>query len=135
MLAKFILFGMIGICGQLIITAAKRSLVERKLDLSGEASVVLLPVYGLIAIIYPIIAIHLGSLQWYLRGAIYMLAFYVFQYVFGLALVKMKICPWKYTSGWSLHGLIRLADAPIWFICGLAVEWIYPYAKAAAAVL
>lgn len=132
MLAKVIIFGMLGICLQLIITAAMKTISTRRLDLTGEASIILLPAYGLIGIAYPIIALHFGNLPWYLRGAIYMLAFYVFQYMIGLLLRKINICPWNYTGKFSLHGLVRLADAPIWFACGLLIELVYPYVKAAA---
>lgn len=135
MLAKIILFGMFGICVQLILTALGKSILNRKVELTGEASVVLLPVYGLIGIIYPIISLHTGDIPWYLRGLIYTLAFYVFQYFTGLLLTKIRICPWKYTDRWSFHGLIRIADAPIWFVCGMVIEWIYPYVKAASQVL
>ncbi|MBT3181593.1 MAG: hypothetical protein HN337_03675 [Deltaproteobacteria bacterium] len=135
MLAKFILFGMIGICGSLAITAFKKTVISRKLELTGETSVILFPIYGLIGLIYPLIAIHLGDLTWYLRGVIYTIVFYIFQYVSGLLLTKIKLCPWSYSSRWSFQGLIRIEDAPIWFFAGLAVEWIYPYVKAVAGVL
>ncbi len=135
MLAKFILFGMVGICGSLIVTAFKKSIINRKLELSGETSVILLPIYGLIGIIYPLIAIHLGDLQWYFRGLVYMIVFYICQYIAGILLTKIKLCPWNYSGRWSFQGLIRIEDAPVWFFAGLAVEWIYPYAKAVAGVL
>ncbi|HPW45991.1 MAG TPA: hypothetical protein PKU96_06445 [bacterium] len=135
MIAKFVIFGMLGICTNLFITALFSTIAKRKLELTGEASVVMFPVYGLVAFIYPVVAIHLSHLDWYLRGAAYMLIFYVFQYVIGLGLTKLRLCPWNYSGSFSLHGLIRLADAPIWFGCGLALEWIYPIAKAAANVI
>jgi len=135
MLAKFIMFGLFGICAQLVVTALIRTIMNRRLELTGEASIVLMPIYGLIGFIYPIIAIHTGSIPWYLRGIIYMLAFYVFQYFAGLLLTKIHICPWKYSGGWSFHGLIRVADAPVWFLAGLAIEQVYPYAKAASNVI
>ena len=109
MLAKFIVFGIAGICMHLVFSAAKKTIVERKLELTGETSVILLPIYGLIGIIYPIIGTHMGDLAWYVRGLIYTIIFYIFQYVIGLGLTKIRLCPWSYSSGLSFHGLIRLA--------------------------
>lgn len=135
MLAKFILFGMFGICFQLFITALKKSVLNRSLELTGEASLILFPVYGLIAFIYPVIAIRVGGFPWYVRGIIYMLIIYITQYLVGLGLTQIKLCPWKYTSRWSLHGLVQLSDAPLWFATGLIIDWLYPYVKSATDVI
>lgn len=134
MIAKFLFFGLVGIAIHLLVTALKTTIRKRKLDLMGEASVVLIPVYGIIGIIYPIIAIHIGDNPWYVRGIVYMFAFYVFQFVIGLGLTKLRLCPWKYTSTFSFHGLIRLEDAPLWFLLGLGIEIAYPIAKAVSRI-
>jgi len=95
-----------------------------------EASVILIPIYGIIGIIYPLIAVHLGKNSWYLRGIVYMLTFYVFQFAIGLLLRKIDLCPWKYSGALSINGLIRLQDAPLWFFLGLGIEFVYPLARA-----
>jgi hypothetical protein len=132
MIAKFLIFGLMGICIQLFFSAMFRSLEKRKVELTGEASIILLPAYGLIGFIYPIIAIHIGGLVWYARGIIYTFVFLLFQYLFGTLLNKVHLCPWKYSSKYSFGGVVRLLDVPMWFVIGLAVEWIYPYVKATA---
>lgn len=132
---RFIIFGVIGIFGSVIATCLRDIVVSRRIVFTGEASILLFPIWGLIAFIYPLIGIHLGKMPWYGRGIIYMVAFYVFQLFIGLGLSKINLCPWKYSGGSSFFGLIRLADAPIWFLAGLAVEWIYPFVKYAAAAV
>jgi hypothetical protein len=64
MIIRFILFGMLGIVAMVLITAVKSSVVNRRLELTGEASLVHFPLFGIIALIYPIIAIHIGFLPW-----------------------------------------------------------------------
>ena len=134
MIIRFVLFGMLGIVAMVVATAVKSSIVQRRLNLNGEASLILFPLFGIIALMYPIIAIRIGFLPWYGRGVVYMLAFYIVQFVVGLLLTKLGICPWRYSKG-SLQGLVRIADAPVWYASGLMVEWIYPYVKMTANAL
>lgn len=134
-MTRFIIFGILGILGSVLFTAIRSSIAERRYEFEGEASLILFPFYGMITIIYPLIAIHMGSIPWYGRGAIYTLTFYVAQYLLGLGLTRIGICPWKYPPGWSIGGLVRVSDAPVWFIAGLLIEWLYPYVKTMAAVL
>lgn len=128
-MTRFLIFGLLGLVGSVLYTATKGAIHERKFHFTGEASLILFPVWGLIAIIYPLVAIHIGALTWYGRGAIYMLAFYIAQYLTGLGLTRLGLCPWRYPPGWSLNGLVRISDAPLWFAAGLVIEWIYPFVK------
>ena len=132
---RFLIFGILGILASVSYTAAKGAIREHKFDLTGQASLVLFPVFGLIALIYPAIAIHTGSLEWYGRGIVYMLAFYVVQFLVGLGLGKANACPWNYSGGGALMGIVRIHDAPLWFAAGLLIEWIYPFVKSISAVL
>ncbi len=135
MIIRLLLFGMLGLLASLIITVAKKSIVARRLDLNGEASLVLFPLCGLGAILFPLIAMRVSSMPWYGRGAVYMAAFFVVQYLAGLGLSRLNACPWNYSGKGSLGGLIRIADAPLWFGLGLATERAYPFIKAAAVAL
>ncbi len=130
MLSKFLLFGVLGTFASLVITAAKRSVESRSVELTGEASLALFPFFGMAGFVFPAVAIHLGKVPWYGRGAIFMIVIYLFQLIAGFLLSKANLCPWSYSSRWSLFGLVRLADAPLWFACGLMLEWIYPFVKA-----
>ena len=134
MILRFVLFGILGIVAMVVATAVKSSVTKRSLELTGEASLVHFPLFGIIALMYPIIAIRIGFLPWYGRGVVYMLAFYIVQFVVGLLLTKLGLCPWRYAKG-SLQSLIRIADAPVWYASGLLVEWIYPYVKMTANAL
>lgn len=133
MLIRFLMFGVLGVFGAAVASCVGRIVATKKIAFSGEASLLLFPCWGLIAFFYPLIGIRLGSVPWYGRGLIYTVVFYVFQFLIGWGLTRINLCPWKYSGGTSFMGLVRLADAPAFFIAGLVVEWVYPYVKAAAA--
>lgn len=124
---QFLLFGAIGMLAEVTFTSIKRLLTERTYELKGETSIWMFPIYGLIAFIFPLISFRIGSFPWFIRGIIYMLAFYIVEYVSGLILTKLKVCPWNYPAKYSLNGLIYFPYAPIWFAAGLGVEKIYPF--------
>ena len=135
MITGFLIFGLLGIAAAIVVSAAKRSFSQRKLELSGEVSLVLFPIFGAIIVLYPLIAIRISSLPWYGRGVVYMIVFFLVQYLAGLLLTKMNRCPWSYSGKGSLGGLIHVSDAPLYFASGLVVEHVYPFVKAAAVAL
>jgi hypothetical protein len=126
MFIRFIIFGILGIMVSLIVSAVKSSIKKRSIVWTGEASLILFPIFGFVAILYPLIAIHLGSLPWYSRGIVYVIVFSAMQFFAGWLLGRIGLKSWKCTGRWSLGGYIDLADLPLWFILGLVVEWSYP---------
>ena len=126
MLIQFLLFGAIGLIAEVIFTSIKGLLSERTYELKGHTSLWMFPIYGLIAFIFPLIVYRIGSLPWFVRGLIYMLVFFLVEYISGWILRKLKVCPWNYPDKYSLHGLIYFPYAPVWFAAGLGVERVYP---------
>lgn len=135
MLMRFILCGLLGLVGQVVGTALADSVAQRRIALTGRASLALFPLFGCIAFLYPAVAIRLGGIPWYARGLIYCFLFYLVQFVVGIALSRFGWCPWEYAKGRTLGGVVRLADAPLFFGAGLAIEWLWPFVKIAAAAL
>jgi hypothetical protein len=134
-LTTFLLYGALGVMAALLVGAAKKSIASRRTELSAEVSLVIFPLAGLAAILFPLVAVRVSHLAWYARGAAYMGAIFVVQYLAGLLLTKLHACPWHYEGKGSLGGLIRISDAPLWFAVGLALEWLHPYVRAAAVAL
>ncbi|MFH1830449.1 MAG: hypothetical protein ABH871_06710 [Pseudomonadota bacterium] len=135
MLIGFVLFGFLGIATAIVISAFKRSIASKKLELTGEVSLVLFPIFGLIIILYPLVAVRVSELPWYGRGVVYMIVFFIVQYLVGLLLTKLNKCPWNYSGKGSFGGLVHISDAPYWFITGLGIEHVYPWVKATAVAL
>ena len=82
------------------------------------------PIYGCASIIAPLYA-RISSLSFVCRGLLYMLGFYMVEFISGSFLREIGICPWDYTGLHSnVNGLIRLDFAPLWFATGLIFERI-----------
>lgn len=126
MFIRFVIFGILGIMVTLVVSAIRASIKKRSIVWTGEASLVLFPLFGFVAILYPLIAIHLGSLPWYGRGIVYVIAFSLVQLIAGWLLGKAGIQSWKSGGKWSVWGYVDIADLPLWFVVGLVIEWSYP---------
>lgn len=135
MIIRFIIFGILGLFAALVVGATKKSIATRRMEWTAETSLALFPMFGLIAFVYPLVAVRISDMPWYGRGIVYTIVFFVAQYAIGFALTKLGRCPWSYQGKGSLGGIIQLSDAPVWFAAGLGVEHIYPWVKAAAIAL
>lgn len=55
-----------------------------------------------------------------------MLHIFAGEFLSGIALKKLGICPWDYSSSpFNVLGVIRLDYAPLWFGLGLFYEFIF----------
>lgn len=126
MFTQFLIFGTLGMLAEVVFNSVKGLLMERTYELKGHTSVWMFPIYGLIALIFPLVSYRIGAFPWFIRGIVYMVLFYVVEYVSGIVLRKMRVCPWEYPAKYSLNGLIYFPYAPVWFLVGLGVERIYP---------
>lgn len=127
MLKRFLLWGIVGLFGQLLYSAARNAVRSRSLNLTGEASILLFPFFGLIAWIYPFLYLKISHLEWWWRGGIYALCFFAVQFISGMILEKIQVYPWHYSSKYSVHRHIYLPNFVLFFVCGLLIEKIYPW--------
>lgn len=107
-----------------IIFTACHSLFCRDYKLKGVTSIWMFPIYGLAALIYPIYPL-IKKLPTIIRGAIYSIGFFFFEFLSGSMLKKRGVCPWDYSDAkTNVKGVIRLDYAPVWMIAGLIFEHI-----------
>ncbi|EKD41922.1 MAG: putative membrane protein [uncultured bacterium] len=85
----------------------------------------MLPIYALLCLVEPLVLV-LAPFPFYVRGLIYALCVWVFEYVGGWLMKKISgQIPWDYSlSKTQIHGLIRLDFLPYWFAFGLSAEWL-----------
>ena len=132
----FLLCGVTGWCLEILFTSME-SILHQDWRLVGKTSLLMFPIYGLGVFLGPICR---GIDRWLdegfwdkgrisqrelaLRhGMIDMVLIFTAEYLFGLLLGKMGICPWDYRGmPTNIHGLIRLDFAPLWFLTGLILE-------------
>jgi hypothetical protein len=85
----------------------------------------MLPLFGLTAFIYPLLIKFVKAYPWYGRGLIYAFIVLVIQFLAGWSLNKINVHPWRQNEKWSLGGYIYIPYAPLWFLYGLFVEWLW----------
>jgi len=86
-------------------------------------------IYGLAAFIGPI-SEALRTMPLVARGGAYMLGIFIVEYITGILLKKIKICPWDYSGcRFAIQGVIRLDFAPAWFTAGLIFERMHVLLK------
>ena len=120
---KIFICGLTGWCMEIIFTAFD-SFRHREFKLMGQTSIWMFPIYSLAAIIAPVYT-FIKDLPFYIRGMIYSIGFFFFEFVSGTFLKKHNICPWDYSDAKSnINGIIRLDFAPVWMAAGLIFERI-----------
>ena len=118
---NFLRCGLIGWCMEIIFTAL-HSLKRRNLQLTGQTSLWMFPIYGCAAFLAPIGKI-LQHKPFWVRGLTYMSLIFSAEFLTGSLLSRHKLCPWDYgRSRWHIRRLIRLDYAPFWFGAGLLFE-------------
>ena len=64
----------------------------------------------------------------WMRLLIYVAIIYAVEFTSGYLLqIFTGACPWLYTSGWNIMGLIRLDYFPAWLVFAFMVEQVYVF--------
>jgi uncharacterized membrane protein len=122
---RFIAYGLIGWCGEVLFTGVHDFAKVRDLRLPSRTSLWMFPIYGLMAPLYePLHDAMRGRLPAPLRGVVYAAGFFTYEYATGWLLRQiLGQAPWDYAyASRHVDGLIRLDYAPLWAAAGLAME-------------
>ena len=118
---NFILCGFTGWCLEILFTSFC-SFRKRELQLIGQTSLWMFPIYGMAAFLKPF-CILLRNFPMALRAAFYSIFIFIGEYISGRNKKKHKICPWDYSKAKAnIQGVIRLDYAPYWMAAGLIFE-------------
>lgn len=127
-LQNFLRCGLTGWCMEIIFTSLD-SVRRRDLQLKGNTSIWMFPIYGCAAFFAPVHRL-LRKKPFWVRGLTYMSMIFSGEYISGRLLSKRGMCPWDYgKSRWSIQRVVRLDYAPFWFGAGLLFEKILPPPK------
>ena len=125
----FCICGLTGWCMEIVFTSAG-SLLKHDTRLIGRTSLWMFPIYGMAAVIAPVFKL-LREKPILLRGSIYALGIFSFEYLSGSLLKKHELCPWDYSDAKAnIDGVIRLDYAPFWMLAGLLFERILVHENA-----
>jgi uncharacterized membrane protein len=126
--ARFTVYGSLGLCAEVVFTAAHDSLRARRVTLRGRTSLWMFPVYGLAQPLFePAHEAMRDRLPAPIRAIAYAAGFLAVEYVAGRAFVRVRgRAPWDYShAGSNIGGLTRLDYAPFWAAAGLALERVH----------
>lgn len=120
---NFFVCGLTGWCMEILFTSTDSFLKQDK-RLIGRTSVWMFPIYGFAAVIAPLYR-HIKNFPALLRGGIYSIGIFSFEYISGTLLKRHGMCPWDYSHAkMNIDGVIRLDYAPLWMAAGLLFERI-----------
>ena len=110
-----------GWCLEILFTSFG-SFRKRELQLMGQTSLWMFPIYGMAAFLNPLCR-RIKNFPALLRGFLYSCFIFLGEYVSGSILKKYQMCPWDYSgSRANINGVIRLDYAPFWMAAGLIFE-------------
>jgi uncharacterized membrane protein len=128
-LVRFLIYGALGWCIEIVFTALSRLRSPGRWRLEGTTYLWMFPIYGLIAPLYePLHNALRNSLPWPLRALLYGIGFMVVEYIAGWLLrITTGSFPWDYRGRAKYHvsGLVRLDYAPLWMLLGVALEPVH----------
>ena len=134
--------GIAGWCLEVMFTSVD-SIMAGDWRLMGRTSLLMFPIYGMGAFLLPVSQRidgwltglpgipegpggRRGALSRMIRhGLIYMVLIFIAEYITGMWLTSIGICPWNYSEcPDNVGGVIRLKFAPLWFGTGLLFEYL-----------
>lgn len=134
LLRSFLKFATLGITCEIVFTAFLVNYQNikkgQKFDwsLKGYSFIWMIPIYGLISFLGPLVIDPLQATNYFLRIAVYVSILYVIEYITGWTLrATTGKCPWEYDFGWHVHGLINFSMAPAWAVFVALAEYLYLY--------
>jgi hypothetical protein len=99
---------------------------HRLIALSGNSYVWMALIYGLVPVFGILFHDRAKPIPIWLRLPLYVLIIYVVEFTSGYLLQLFTgECPWHYTTGWNVMGLIRLDYFPAWLVFAWLTERIY----------
>lgn len=129
-----IVFASLGITTEVIFTAFMNLVHQTPLcgkpliSMAGDSYVWMIFIYGLIPILGHYGYHRIKKYPVLIRLLIYVLLIYIVEFSSGYILQKtLGACPWQYTSGHQVMGLIQLDFFPFWAFFSWIVERFYVF--------
>lgn len=122
---RFIIYGMLGLCAE-VLWNGFGAMLRGDILLRGTTCIWMFPIYGLSVFLEPV-HYRIKHLPLIVRGGIYMVLIFAVELISGLLLRWMLgTCPWDYgNKGMSIFGIVTLNYAPVWIVVGIAFERIH----------
>lgn len=127
--SRLFLYGLTGLFAEVMFTATWYFVDSVKYrhgwKLHGCTSVWSFPIYSISSYVIELMFLHLdGRVPLIIRGIIYLVWTYMWEFMTGFLLRQFNACPWDYTdyTYFNVMGLITFDYAPLWFFGSLLLE-------------
>jgi hypothetical protein len=126
---RFVLYGLLGWCAEIVWTAATGFAAKRDPRLAGTTYLWMFPIYGLLAPLYE--PLHDAVRGWPLlgRAALWAVGFSAVEWATGWAIARATgRCPWDYVAAgarFAANPYVRWDYLPLWAAVGLALEPVH----------
>lgn len=127
-----IFFACLGVTTEVIFTGITDAINNTPLcgspvmALAGKSYVWMIFIYAAIPLLGHYLHHHVEKYHVILRLLFYVALVYAIEFTSGLLLQKITgRCPWQYTEGWHVMGLIRLDYFPAWLLFCWILERLY----------
>lgn len=123
MMKRFLLFGILGWCAEILWTGFC-SLLAGDGALTAQTYLWMFPIYGLAGVAAPWFLVFRRYCPLWQRAGFYVFAIFTVEFLSGWLLQALTgVCPWDYGDvRFSVMGFIRLDYAPLWAVLGLFFE-------------
>jgi uncharacterized membrane protein len=123
-LAKFLIFGVMGWVVEVFFTGSAAAVFQRDRSATATTYLWMHPIYGMGMLGLDQLGARLSALPWLERAAVYVAVIYLVEFATGALLRRvLGRCPWDYgTRGLSVRGLVRLDYAPAWYLAALLFD-------------
>ncbi|XP_077174656.1 transmembrane protein 229B-like [Paroedura picta] len=128
-LCRWYLYALHGFLAEIMFTATVNFVVHWDWRFMGVTSVWALFIYGTFAMILEQLYFRLRRrCNFVVRGILYTLCIYLWEFCTGYILRCFNACPWDYSSlQYNFMGLVTLEYFPLWFVGSLLLERVVVY--------
>lgn len=130
---RLFFYGIHGFFDEIVFTSTVDFIASGFTDwtMKGHSSLWSFFIYGLCSYTVECMYLYLKTntnIPMAIRGVLYVLWVYTWEFCCGLVLRKFNACPWDYSHmSWNLCGLITLQYFPFWYLASLYQEILTDY--------
>ncbi len=126
-LGRFVIFALLGLLFEVFFTSAA-ALRSGNLNMHGQTSPWMMFDYGLLGLVLMPIARPMirRSVPLVARAVVYMIGIFAVEFASGWVFEVCGLRIWGYEHlPWNLYGYITAVYIPLWYVLGLAAEFLY----------
>lgn len=130
---RWYVYALHGYATEIIFTALWEFIFHLNWKLMGNTSIWIMPIYGISGLVCEVIQEQCvkRGIPLLLRGLVYLIWTYFWEFSSGFILLQFDLCPWDYTHfDADFMGLITLEYAPLWYLLSLFIDqFVLPFTK------